>query len=61
MTFNYRVDRWNDEGSSIIEYVGGVADLMVARATYKAACRRWPEGKISLRQGTRVIEKSWPE
>jgi hypothetical protein len=61
MTFNYRVDRWSDEGSSIVEYVGGVTDLIVARAAYKAACGRWPETKITLRQGMRVIEKNWSE
>jgi hypothetical protein len=44
-------DRWTDDGNSILEYVAGIADLIVARA---AACRRWPGAKISLRQGARV-------
>jgi hypothetical protein len=59
MTFAYRVDRWTDDGNSILDYVAAVADLAVARATYRAACRRWPEAKITLRQGARVIEKNW--
>jgi hypothetical protein len=59
MTFNYRVDRWDDRGDSIVEHVAGLSDLIVARAAYQAACRRWPGTKITLRQGTRVIEKSW--
>jgi hypothetical protein len=59
MTFNYRVDRWADDGNSIQDYVAGVADFAVARAAYRAACRRWPGDKISLRQGARVIERSW--
>jgi len=48
-------------GNSILEYVAAVADLIVARAAYRAACRRWPEAKVSLRQGARVIERSWEE
>src|SRR5262245_15310103 len=61
MTFSYRVDRWTDDGNSILDYVAAVGDLAVARAAYRAACRRWPEAKISLRQGARVMERSWEE
>jgi hypothetical protein len=61
MTFSYRVDRWTDDGNSILDYVAAVGDLAVARAAYRAACKRWPEEKISLRQGTRVMERSWEE
>ena len=61
MTFSYRVDRWTDDGNSIEDYVAAVGDLAVARAAYRAAGRRWPEAKISLRQGTRVMERSWEE
>jgi hypothetical protein len=59
MTFTYRVDRWTDDGNSILDYVAAVADLAVARAAYRAAVRRWPGGKITLRQGARVVERSW--
>jgi hypothetical protein len=59
MTFAYRVDRWADDGNSILDYVAAVADLAVARAAYRAACRRWPEAKITLRQGARVVERNW--
>jgi hypothetical protein len=59
VTFNYRIDRWADDGNSIQDYVAGVTDFAVAKATYRAACRRWPNDKISLRQGARVIERSW--
>jgi hypothetical protein len=52
MTFTYRVDRWTDDGNSILDYVAAIADLAVARAAY-------PGGKITLRQGARVIEQSW--
>jgi hypothetical protein len=33
--------------------------LDVAPATYRAACRRWPKAKVTLRQGARVVDKSW--
>jgi hypothetical protein len=59
MTFAYRVDRWTDDGNSILEYVAAVADLAVARAAYRATCRRWPEAKITLGQGARVVERNW--
>jgi hypothetical protein len=59
MTFPYRVDRWSDDSNSILDYVAAVADFAVARAAYRAACRRWPAAKISLRQGVRILEKNW--
>jgi hypothetical protein len=61
MTFAYRVDRWTDDGNSILDYVAAVADLAIARAAYRAACRRWPGDKITLRQAARVIEQNWPQ
>ena len=48
-----------DDGNSILDYVATVADFAVARAAYRAACRRWPEAKITLRQGARVVERNW--
>jgi hypothetical protein len=59
MTFAYRVDRWTDDGNSILDYVAAAADFAVARAAYRAACRRWPEAKTTLRQGARVVERNW--
>jgi hypothetical protein len=40
MNFSYRIDRWADGGNSIQDYVAGVTDFAVAKATYRAACRR---------------------
>jgi hypothetical protein len=59
MTFGFRVDRWTDDGNPILDYVAAVADFVVARAACRAACRRWPEAKITLRQGARVVERTW--
>src|SRR5262249_37109251 len=38
---------------------GSLTCFAVARAAYRAACRRWPEAKITLRQGARVVERNW--
>jgi hypothetical protein len=51
--------RWTDDGNSILDYIAAVADFAVARVGYRAASRRWPEAKITLRQGARVVERNW--
>jgi hypothetical protein len=56
--FAYRIDSWDADGENVIEHLAGIEDLQVAKATYLAACQRWPETPITLRQGTRVIEDS---
>jgi hypothetical protein len=56
--FAHRVDAWDDEGSNVIEHLAGVEDFEVAMATYRAACQRWPNAAITLRQGARVIKDS---
>ena len=56
--FAYRIDAWDADGETVIEHLAGVEDLQVAKATYLAACQRWPQTPITLRQGTRVIEDS---
>jgi hypothetical protein len=37
----------------------GVDDFDTAVATYRATCERWPQAKITLRQGARVVKKNW--
>jgi hypothetical protein len=37
-----------------------VNDLLLARATFAAAIKRWPGAKITLSNGARIIEKTWP-
>jgi hypothetical protein len=51
----------HDTGNSIVEHVAGVEDFEVAEATYRAAVARWPRARITLRQGARVVMKSWTE
>jgi hypothetical protein len=38
-----------------------VADYLVALATYRAAVKRWPKDKITLRNRARVLERSWQD
>jgi hypothetical protein len=49
--------RW-DDGNSVPEHLADIDDLIVARAIYEAACKRWPGERITLRQDARVIEDS---
>jgi len=57
----HSIDRWDDAtGSNLYEHLAGVNDLLLARATFAAAVKRWPGAKITLRNGARFIEKTWP-
>jgi hypothetical protein len=42
------------------EYSSFLTDLRLARTTFAAAVKRWPGAKITLRNGARIIEKTWP-
>jgi hypothetical protein len=54
--FAYRIDMWDADGENIIEHLAGVEDLQFAKATYRAACKRWPGTPITLSEGMHVIE-----
>jgi hypothetical protein len=56
--FAFRVDIWDETGTSIVEHVAGVDDFEVAEATYQAAVARWPTAPITLRQGAQVVHES---
>jgi hypothetical protein len=56
--FVYRIDIRTDDGKNILEHLAGMENLIVARAAYRAACVRWPNARITLRQGGRVVEDS---
>jgi hypothetical protein len=56
--FVYRIDIWTGDGKSILEHLAGLENLIVARAAYRAACERWPNARITLRQGARIVEDS---
>jgi hypothetical protein len=46
-------------GSNSYEHLASVNDLLLARATFAAAIKRCPNAKITLRNGARIIEKTW--
>ena len=50
----YSIDRWDTKGN-VTQHVAEIDDLTVAAATYKAACDRWPDDSLTLKQGSRVI------
>jgi hypothetical protein len=58
MQFAYRIDLWDADGDSVVKHLADIDHLLVTRATYEAACKRWPGERITLRQETRVIEDS---
>jgi hypothetical protein len=58
MQFAYQIDLWDADGNSVVKHLADIDDLIVARATYEAACKRWPGERVTLRQGTRIIEDS---
>jgi hypothetical protein len=60
--YTHTVDRWDEAtGETLIERIAGVSDYLVAVETYRAAVRRWPNAKITLRNRALVIEQSWED
>ena len=57
--FRFRIDVWTANGESIVGHVAGIEDYELVLGTFRAACEPWPGTRITLRQGTRVIEDSW--
>ena len=51
MQFAYQIDLWDADGNSVVKHLADIDDLIVARATYEAACKRWPGERVTLRQG----------
>ena len=58
----HTIDRWDDAtGENLIEQIAAVGDYLVALETYRAAVKRWPTAKITLRNRAWVIEQSWED
>jgi hypothetical protein len=57
--FAFRIDVWDSSGDGITEHLGGLDDYAMAVAAYWAAIQSRPKDKITLRQGARVVLKSW--
>jgi uncharacterized protein YdaU (DUF1376 family) len=59
--FAFRIDVWDSSGDSLTEHLAGLEDYAMAVAAYWAAIQSRPRDKITLRQGARVVMKSWTE
>jgi hypothetical protein len=55
--FAHRLEMCDSDGE-VTEHLAGIEDYLLAIATYHAACRRWPDAHVKLRQGDRVIADS---
>jgi hypothetical protein len=44
MQFAYRIDLWDADGNTVVKHLADIDDLIVAGATFDAACKRWPGG-----------------
>jgi hypothetical protein len=58
--FAFRLDLGDAASENIIEHVGGLDDFEVASAAYRAAVTRWPDARVTLRQGARTVHDSGP-
>ena len=59
----HTIDRWDDAtGENLIEKIAAVGYYPVAlRETYRAAVKRWPKDKITLRNRALVLERLWED
>jgi hypothetical protein len=55
--FAHRLEMCDRDGE-VAEHLAGIEDYLLAIAAYHAACRRWPDAHVKLRQGDRVIADS---
>jgi hypothetical protein len=59
--FAFRIDVWDDAGDNLVEHLAGLDDYAMAVVAYSAAVESRPKDKITLRQGIRVVVKSWSD
>ena len=53
----FKVEQWDRDGP-IERVIASAANVIVGRGAYQAACRQYPQARLTLRQGIRVIEES---
>jgi hypothetical protein len=44
----------------LLEHIAGLDDFEVATAAYRAALTRWPNSRVILRQGARIVHDGGP-
>jgi len=53
----YSIDVFDDR-DNLVEVLGRLAELAIARAAYDAAVAKYPEKRICMREKARVIRRS---
>ena len=51
----YGIDVWDESGNNLIEHVGRIGDLAVARVAYRQTLAERPGKQVTMRQGIRVV------
>ena len=54
MDLKFRVERWNATGG-IEKELAVCEDIVAARGAFRAAVAEWPEARLTLRSGIRII------
>jgi hypothetical protein len=52
--FKHNVFMLNEAGE-LLEHLGGTEDYLLAAELYEVALRRWPEARIQMREGARIV------
>jgi hypothetical protein len=52
--FKHNVFMLNEVGE-LLEHLGGTEDYLLAAELYEVALRRWPEARIQMREGARIV------
>ena len=47
-----------DEAGGLLEHLGGTGDYLLAAELYEAALKRWPNARIQMREGVRIVYDS---
>lgn len=55
--FTFLVEEWSDR-DQVLAVLAGAENVLVARAAYDVCRKQYPEKRLTLRQGIRVIAES---
>lgn len=55
----YTVDEWSYDGGKIEREVVKACNFDIAKAAYEVAVRIYPNAKLTLRDGARVIRRNY--
>jgi hypothetical protein len=58
---SYRVELWDKYALHIRWTVAAVGHIYIAQAAFDRAVKEWPDQRLTLRQGIRVIQDHDPE